>query len=531
MKYNITELDKSTLLQKDLKYKYRLYVIDKNESVVDMLESVQSIGNYNIDSEADVRRTASFILLLDKKYSAKHIESQINLWIGYDFKLEIGIFNMRKDDYVWYECGYYTITSTNTAYDASNNSLSTDISDWFSKLDGTRNGQIGGAPTITIPNMDDNGNKITIREATAGVLKDSGINKHILQDVGEFYGMEEVNDDYVSYRENNPDWNKLPYDLEYNCGCNTSDILTDIRDLYPNNEMYFDVYNNFCFGIIPSCDNDQIALDNDFIQKILAGDNSESVTYDVPSIKNVTEVLGKSYDVDNYCETVTVSSYIYNLTLSSYTSYAGGTIIAFVAPSDNIDSMKIKVNNLDAIPIYHEYTSTYISKGTIKKGTTYCVKIAYVNAEYVAYFLGQFQPHALCVLTSDMNDTTYTKEYFQNTYNCKNVVFRLEEDNPFTIQRIGIVLDTKSGEEFDNILSDSIAIENAVYYNKKSSSCNDIVTITTKMIPFLDVNIKVSYKKQQEEEIHEYIIKSVSNDLGDMTSSITMERFHPLYFE
>ena len=70
---------------------------------------------------------------------------------------------------------------------------------------------------------------------------------------------------------------------------------------------------------------------------------------------------------------------------------------------------------------------------------------------------------------------------------------------------------------------------NAVYYNKQSSTVNDTVTLTTKMIPFLDVNVKVSYKKQQDSQIHEYIVKSISHDLGGMTSTITLHRFYPLY--
>ena len=87
----------------------------------------------------------------------------------------------------------------------------------------------------------------------------------------------------------------------------------------------------------------------------------------------------------------------------------------------------------------------------------------------------------------------------------------------------------KTGNEYDNILSSSVATENAIYQNKISSSMNDVVTIQTKMIPFLDTNIKVSYKKQQDDEVKEYIIKSIDNNLDSCTSTITMYRFYPLY--
>lgn len=531
MRYNITEYDKALLLQSEINYKYKLYVLDKKERIVDELEGVSNIGNYNIDVDSNIRRTTSFVLELDSTYSSNHIEEKIETWIGYDFKMQIGVYSIRDNDYIWYECGTYAITATNTTYDATNNTLSTDLGDWFVKLDGTRNGQIGGAPTILIPNVDENGNIITLRQATVAVLKDNGIHKYIVQDVGEFYGMQSNNPNYMEYRKNNPNWNQLPYDLEYNVGCMVSDILFNIRDLYPNNEMCYDVFNNFCFNSIPSCDNDIVTVTDDFLQEVLIAESSESVTYDIGSIKNITEVFGKTYDVDGYCDTCTSSSNVYNLTLEGYDeNYERNEIISFVAPSENLASPRLRINSLSAIPIYIEGKTEYISANTMSEGEIYCVKITYRDEEFVADFLGAFQPHALCVLTNNENDTFYTKEYFKKKYNCDNVVFRVEESNPFSIQRIGEVLDVKSGDEFDNIISDSVALENAIYYNKKSSTLNDIVTITTTMIPWLDGNIKVSYRKQQESETHEYIIKSISNDLSNKTSSITLHRFYSLYF-
>lgn len=531
MKYNVTETDKMLLQQSEVNYKYKLYIIDKSQRIIDELTGVSSIGNYNIDADSNIRRTTSFVLQLDNSYSSTHIEEKIELWIGYDFSMQIGIYDLRADDYVWYECGTYAITSTNTSYDATTNELITELSDWFSKLDGTRNGQIGGAPTILIPNLDEDGNKITIRQGTVGVLKDNNIDKYILQDIGEYYGMDLYNPDYQEYRENNPNWNQIPYDLEYNAGCCVADILTDIRDLYPNCEMYYDIYNNFCFNMIPSCDNDPVIFDNEFLQSIIVAESSESVAYDISSIKNITEVFGKTYDIDTFCDNCTFASNVYTLKLDSYEKYENNQIVSFTSPAKNTASPKLRINSLSSIPIYNEGTTEYIAVGTLEADTVYAVKLGYKDDAYVAYFLGSFQPHAICVLTADANDPVYTKKYFQDKYNCKNVHFRVEKDNPFTVQRIGEVLDVKTGNEFDNILSDSVAESNALYYNKKSSTFNDIVTLSTKMIPWLDVHMKVSYKKQQESEEHEYIIKSISNDLSGLTSNITLHRFYELYFD
>ena len=196
MKYNITQEDKDLLLQPSLEYKYRLFIVDKEKNILDEIQGISSTGSYNIDSESDIRRTNSFSLLLDNYYRDKSIEKKLFLWVGYNFQIQIGIFSFRKNNYKWYDCGYYLITEANTSYNANDNSLSLNLSDWYSKFDGTRNGQIGGAPTILIPNEDEDGNPITIKNATEGVLKDNGISDYIVDDIGEFYGMPQNNPDY-----------------------------------------------------------------------------------------------------------------------------------------------------------------------------------------------------------------------------------------------------------------------------------------------------------------------------------------------
>ena len=283
--------------------------------------------------------------------------------------------------------------------------------------------------------------------------------------------------------------------------------------------------------MIPSCSNSPIILENSYIQQILLADNTESVNYDISSIKNITEVFGKIYEVDRMSVVCSTSSNIYTITLDSCESYKSNEYIAFTPDTTNISNMKIRINSLDIIPLYLEETTTYVDAGVIQKDNVYVIKIRKVDHNFVAYYLGQYQPHAICVLTNNADDPVYTKQYFADKYNCnvKNIVFRVE-DSPFAIQKIGEILDYKSGNEFDNIESDSVAQENAIYYNRKSTTFNDTVTITTHLIPFIDVYIKATYQRKQEQEPKEYIIKSVSHNLDSMSSTITMYRFYPLYY-
>lgn len=533
MKYTITQEDKDLLLQSSLDYKYKLLVLNNNGSILDELDCIESIGTYSIETDSDIRRSTSLVLFLDDSYKSMSIEQKIYDWISLNFELQIGIYSIIKDDFIWYKCGNYLITEGGTNYDATSNSISLSLSDNYARLNGTRNGQMGGAPTIEIPNVDEKGNIITIKQATEGIIKgETDIKKYIIDDIGQFYGMPQNNPDYIQYRKDNPKWNQLPYDLKYEAGCTVGSIFTEISELYPNCEMYFDVYNIFCFNLIPSCEYEPIILDNDYLQEILISDSSESVTYDIQSIKNVTEVFGAVYEVDRTSESCSLSTNIYTISLDKYEGYSTGDMIAFTPNASNIANTKIRINSLDPIPLYYEYTTNYISKNTLEKGKMYVLQIKKVNGNWLAYYLGQYQPHALCVLTDSASDTKYTKSYFAKKYNCdeRNITLRVEKNSPFSVQRLGEILEVKTGDEFENIISDSVAVENAIYYNRKSTSMNDTVTITTKMIPFLDVNIKVEYKKQQDNQVHQYVIKSVSNDTESYTSHIIMYRFYPLYY-
>lgn len=535
MKYNITQYDKDLLLQGDIQYKYRLLVINKDKAIIDELTSLQTIGSYTIDADSDIRRTTLFTMYLDNSYKDYSVEQKLYEWIGYSFELQIGIYSLRDDDFKWFDCGYYLITSANTSYNAVENSISTNLADWYSKLNGTRNGQIGGAPTIIIKNLDDNKNPVTIKFVTENLLtSETDITDYIVDDIGEFYGMPQNNADYLAYRSSHANWNQLPYNLEYEAGCTVGDIFSEIKDLYPNCQMYFDIYGNFCFNMIPSCEHDMITLDNEFIQEIILGDNSESVEYDIENIKNITEVFGVCYEIDRYSQTCVTSSSTYIATLDEYDSYSSGDIIAFIPDTNNVDGMQVQINSLDILPIYYEYKTEneQIKANELVAGQTYVLQLRYVDGAFVAYFLGQYQPHALCVLTNNANDTTYTKEYFAKKYNCKknNIVLRVEENSPFAVQKLGEILDVKYGEEYDNIISDSVALENAIYQNRKSSSMNETITIHTKMIPFLDVNEKIEYRKQQDNDVDYYITKSITNNTDSHTSTITMCKFYPLYY-
>ena len=535
---------------------------EKNNNHLEQWECGIVSATFSISSESDTRRTASLTVIPVGNKRIK-FEKDSLIWINRVIKMQIGIEDIRTHEYVYYQNGTYVFTNYSATYDATTNEISLDLSDLWINFDGSRNGQVGGAETIKFPAYEedeDTGEVIKynyIRDAIIttllqlGKLKESQL---MIDEVGEFKGMEQYNPDYLQYREESKvqvkdgsymmTWNCLPFDQEFSCGTNVAEILTTLRDLYPNYEMFFDG-DNFICQMIPSCYDDDIIFDYDFFNRIYI---SENTTIDMTTVKNVCEVWGKTIEVDFFTEESTYSNNCYSCTIEGYKDkYYNGDTIGITISSVNQEASTLNINEFGAIPIYDENTEEPIKANLMEAGQIYTFKIKkkYVNKENItrAYFLGQYQPHAVNILTNGTTPTEdytaqdgtvvkkYSKEYFQKIYNCKTIEFTTIKDSPFSIEELGLLLDVKTGNEYENIDSDSLAAARAEYENWKNSRLTDNISITTKICPFADVNIKVSYRRNDTGEINQYIVKSLSHDLSGGTTTWELMRFYPLYIE
>lgn len=554
MSYMITQEDLTLVLQRSYKQKIKLRVevLDDKQKIVGMIEGIVS-GGMSISGESDVRRTANFVV--HPTYT-EHItlnEGSL-LWLNKNIRLFVGLYNTRTRQYKYYTLGYYVYTDISGTYDAATNSLSINCADFIKKIDGTKNGQLG-ALTISYPAYKENketGEVIEyniIRNAVIDTLeKLAGITNHRVDEIGEYKGIPDYNEDWEKYREENKIWNTIPYDQEFSAGCSVLSILTTLRDLYPNYEMFFDMETNtFICQLKPMCYEDDIYLDNDFLQKVLV---SENTSVDMTTVRNICEVWGKVIEVDFYSEECTYADNVYSATVSAYdTEYHNGDVVALKLPNIQEQSkeelIQLNINQLGNIGIYNEANNEPIKPDQLKPNNIYAFKIKkkYVDGEYdvKAYLLGQWQVHAMNVLTNGQKSgkfvtssdgeeyELYSKEYFQKFYNCERVDMVIIEDSPFTIQKLGEIPDVKIGNEYDNITSDDLAADRAKWENWKNSRLTDNITITTALLPFLDVNKKVSYKRSDSNVVQQYIISSISHDFTNYTSTITMYRFYPLY--
>ncbi len=546
--YDITNYDLNLLThQHCLHYPIKIEILENN-AIIDVLHGIISGGSSSINADSDIRRTFNVTVTPTWKHEIKVNEDGI-IWLNKDVHLYIGLKDIRTDKHKWYSQGYYVFANSSGTYDIQTNQLSITCNDWIAKLDGTKNGQIGALTTL-IPAYEENPEtgepvKYTIiREAMITILAQLGrIKNYLIDDIGEYKAMPDYNPNWQGYRKQNKLWNTVPYDLEFSCGCSVFSILQKLRDLYPNYEMFFDENGVFRCQMIPSCYHDDIVFRDEFLQKILI---SEGTAVDMLTVRNITEVWGSVINVDYYTESCSYSSGVYTFNLEGYEEeYKNGDKIGVKIPVANPSNAKININSFGNIEIYDENTEAPLEAGIMEAGKIYAFKIKKQRIDKVtytrAYYLGQWQPHAISVLTDGTTGEDYTtngitvakysKEYFQTIYNCNTVEMNIIPNSPFTVQKIGEVLDPKTDGEYENIDSDLLAASRAHYENWKSSRLTDSITITTHLIPFADVNIKVSYRCQNQDKAHQYIIKSVEHNFDAGQTTLTMMRFYPLYEE
>lgn len=569
----ITQEDMLTVLQHSANPQIilKIDVLDSNQNIVDVLNGCLISGSMSISGESDVRRTANFVVQPTLKDKIKLTENSL-LWLNKDIRISLGLYNVRTKKYKYYPLGCYVYTNTSGTYDATTDNLTINCADFMKKLDGTKNGQLG-SPLIKYPAYKedkDTGEVIEyyiVSKAVVRVLEElAHIYNHRIDDIGESKAMPDYNDDWKEYKENHKtEWNTIPYDLEFSSGCSILSILTTLRDLFPNYEMFFDMESNtFICQLKPMCYEDDIYLDNAFLQRVLI---SENTSVDMTTVRNICEIWGQVIDTDFYSEECTYKDNVYSAAISGYDEdYHNGDIVALKLPAVNTQNqsaesdgeneaklIQININKLGNVGIYNEATGEPTDPDDLKPDNVYAFKIKkkYVDGDYEvkAYLLGQWQVHAINVLTNgkksgkfvnenkvpvDSNSDEvkyelYSKEYFQKFYNCERVDMTIIANSPFTVEKIGEILDVKTGNEYEHIPSDDYAAARAKRENWKNCRLTDNITITTYLLPFLDVNKKVSYKRSDSDREYQYIISSISHDFSGHTSTITMYRFYPSY--
>ena len=245
--------------------KIKVELLNFNFQTISSLEGKTTSGSIEVDANSDIRRTCN-LSLVAKDIDENMISEGGELWLDKYIKIYQGIDNPRDNNKtVWWNMGIFLINNPNTVYSVTDHTISFEGLDLMAKLTGRRNGQLPAVATL-VPA----GSKI------ADVVK-----KTITQ-LGGFYN-------YIIEDEGL----EVPYDIKMDMGATIYDLLAELRDLYSNWEMFFDVDGVFHWQKIPNGEKEAVVVNFNEIQPLIISDN---VDIDFENVKNNIIVYGRLLD-------------------------------------------------------------------------------------------------------------------------------------------------------------------------------------------------------------------------------------------
>ena len=317
---NIGAEDYNVLKQQYIKKYIRLELLDFQYNIVDELSGNMTKCSINVDSNSDLRRSCDLGFVVTT--STFDIKAGSKLWLDKFVRPYVGYENMRTGEIQWYNQGIYLVNNPQWSYNASTNEISMQALDLMSKLTGLRNGNLEGIPTKIA--KDEN-----VREAIIKTIELGGFTKYICEEC-------KTKDGTIV---------PVPYDIEIDVGGTIYDILTGLRDIMPNYQIYFDINGVFHYEPIPLAYDDPVLIDDDLFNNVLI---SENINTDFESVKNYVEVLGHTWDVDYYSpsESTTVSGGTITPTFADLKELQNDTAVGITFPSDIANVDKITINFL-----------------------------------------------------------------------------------------------------------------------------------------------------------------------------------------
>lgn len=265
--------------------------------------------SFAIDANSDVRRTCS--ISITPRDSSFDIRQGSKIWLDKYIQVYVGQDDLRTGETTYTNMGIYLIDNPQRVYSVTENKLTIQGIDLMAKMTGLRNGNLTGVPYF-IPQGSN------IRTSIIACLEIAGFTKYVVDECSI----------------------DTPNDINIDVGGTIYDILSALRDIMPNYQIYFDVNGVFHYNLIPSGKNEQIMVDDD-IWNMNILDYQKSTDYD--SLKNSITVIGQTHDIKNYGGQASTSGDTYSISLSGLSNLSRYSKVGFNTSVDLGQSKKLQV--------------------------------------------------------------------------------------------------------------------------------------------------------------------------------------------
>ena len=485
MAYNVTQDDLNIIKQGIQEVYIKVELCDSTFKILDSLDGIILSDSINVDSSSIQRRSYSCDLVITD--STFIIGKDKKIWLDKRLRVYYGVKSLKTKEILWYRIGTFIYVDMSYSYTQSEKRLSLSCADLMAEYDGTLNGQVGGygssnegantAQGLLVPAGED------IRESIIATLKDAKIEKYIVEDIGK----------------------EIPYDLEFDTGVTYAEVWQKICELYDSWEFFFDIDGTFIWRKVPTCYEDPVILTNEIMKDIVISENP-SVSFN--GIYNVTEVWGKVLELsddDRYTEESTYENNTYKITLDGYESWEDVdnlTNIGFKVSATNLDSPMFSINNYSPIPIV-DGDGNPLKESALEKDLIYVFRYRRI--------------------TVDEDNNIIARLYLLGQFQCYGKYAEMSESCPFSVPNLGYEI--LNSLEYDGLSDDAACYNQAEYLTYKTTAMMDTINLTTLVIPWLDVNMKVEYTPLYNNVKDQYIIKNFSWSIGNGTMTITLYKF------
>ena len=386
-------------------------------------------------------------------------------------------------------------------------------------------------------------------------------------------------------------WHMIPYDLEFDKEVTLWDILVKIRDLYPGYEMFFDKDGMFVFQLIPICHHDIDVLDAEVMEGLVISENTDYDLTTVRNATKVygqniepdrysedTQIIDAIYqrkELQDNGEEITVEENVKSIKVNFIVGDDESSTVLQDESEENEGSdeteetvtfvkkdgivIGVLFSHLRELGTEEELSkiNAYLTIKSEGVDETLPIKlrkaivsedengvatneIVYNNMQYSSFYQSvknstTNENGELIEVIEEIQDI-YCFKYLKSQniwvyagmYQIEGYYENNNPESPFSIDKIGYRLQIKSGGEYENITTSTLAQERAEYENWITSRLTDTITIESVIIPFLEVNQKIQYRKLSNGSVDSYIINSLSASFIDGTMTITMNKFYEL---
>lgn len=527
---NVSAPNLDLLLQPTLDVFIKMEVLDLSYFVVGNITGNVVSANFSIDAESDLRRTCNLEFVVTGG-DFKALEGGY-IWLNRMVRPYIGYLNQKTGEIEWYNQGLYVVNSPTYTYDATTATVSFQGLDLMSKLTGLRGGAVEGITTVIKQGE-------TVRDAIISILnKFTNFEKYYVAPCADSTGK----------------WVNVPYDITISEGQTVWDLLKQLRDIQPNYQMYFDINGVFIYDPLPSLtearsgDMDPVQIDDSVFDKILV---SESSSIDFESVKNYVEVFGRNHDYahttpygDNLVQYFNSASanIIYDSVDGKPSDWNDETVLIVVTRASPVDP-PIENHPIAIRESYRGVSSSLINTRDIpvvdNNGNPVLLTAEQIQNGFQMVLQLQGATNSTSTTTDNGNVGTFV---LLGTGQAHGVAYDNNPSSPFyigeyneatgtftkgTIEPLRIVL---SGGEYDNIMSDYLAEQRALYELYHRCRTKDEIALSVVPVPWADVNTFINHKFFDTGERNTCVIKKINATYGEQNNmTITASVWYPYY--